>query len=153
MKRSPEELEKLIHRTLRSLPERTAPRSLEGRVLAAIDARASLPWWRRSYAQWPLIMRCAFLLLSGGLVKLALMGAVWAMARINGTEFAEAFTTQFAWIDAAGATVRGSIGYLTTLIRSIPAYWLYTGLGGLAALYLLLFGLGATAYRALYADR
>lgn len=41
---SPQDLEKLIHQTLRALPDRKAPRSLEHRVLAAIAARQALPW-------------------------------------------------------------------------------------------------------------
>ena len=34
---NPQDLEKLIHCTLRSLPDRRAPATLEHRVLAAID--------------------------------------------------------------------------------------------------------------------
>jgi hypothetical protein len=53
MKLSPEQLEKLIHSNLRALPDRRAPRSLESRVHAAIETRAALPWWKQSFAQWP----------------------------------------------------------------------------------------------------
>src|SRR6266542_4058409 len=44
-----------------------------------LRARASLPWWKQSFAQWPMAARCVFLLLSGGLVKVALMITVWVM--------------------------------------------------------------------------
>src|SRR5665213_2604381 len=60
----PEKLERLIHQTLRALPVRQAPLTLEVRVAAAIVQRAALPWWRRSYALWPRGLRLAFLLLS-----------------------------------------------------------------------------------------
>ncbi len=153
MKPSPEELEKLIHQTLRTLPPRRAPRSLEARVLAAIEARASLPWWRQSYAQWPLAARCVFLLLSGGLVKVALMAAIWAMAGFNQAEVANAFSTQFAWLNIFSNALRATVDFGGIVFRSIPSVWLYAGVAGLAALYATLFGLGAAAYRTLYADR
>ena len=55
------DLENFIHQTLRSLPDRPAPRSLESRVLAAIEARAALPWWKQSFAQWPVAARFVWL--------------------------------------------------------------------------------------------
>lgn len=45
-----EKLERLIHRTLRDLAPRRAPRTLEARVFAELERRAALPWWRQSYA-------------------------------------------------------------------------------------------------------
>ncbi len=90
MKNSPEDFEKFIHQALRSLPDRRAPRSLESRVFAAIEARASLPWWKHSFADWPLAARCVFLLFTGGLVKLALMATVWAMAGFESSQLASA---------------------------------------------------------------
>jgi hypothetical protein len=38
-------LERLIHETLRELPARQAPSSLENRVLAELARRTALPWW------------------------------------------------------------------------------------------------------------
>ena len=49
-RQNPDNLEQLIDRTLRELPLRRAPRTLETRVLAAIAARQALPWWKRSGA-------------------------------------------------------------------------------------------------------
>lgn len=153
MKRSPEDLEKLIHQTLRSLPDRRAPRSLESRVLAAIEARASLPWWRQSFAQWPVAARVVFLLFTGGLVKVALMAAVWAMAGFDSAQFTGAFAPQFAWVARFEAVGAGVWGFFALLWRNIPSLWLYAGLASLASLYVALFGLGATAYKTLYANR
>lgn len=153
MKLSPEELEKLIHQNLRALPDRRAPRSLESRVLAAIEARAARPWWKQSYAQWPIAARCVFLLLSGGLVKLAVMATVWAMAGFDRTAFAESFSTQFAWVDRINALMASCIDFAGVVFHSIPAIWLYGGLACFVGLYVTLFGLGAAAYRMLYAQR
>lgn len=153
MKPSPDELEKLIHQTLRSLPDRRAPRSLEGRVLAAIAAQAALPWWKQSYARWPLAVRCAFLVVSGAIAKAVIMATVWAMSGAEGAQLVRTVAGEFAWVSrlSAAVTTLGDFGAL--LLRSIPAPWLYGGLAGFALLYATLFGLGATAYRTLYANR
>jgi len=153
MKRSPEELEQFIHQTLRSLPDRRAPRSLESRVLAAIEARAALPWWKQSFAQWPVAARCVFLLFTGAFVKLGLMAAVWVMAGFDRAQFTTAFSTQFAWVARAGNAVNGIADFFALLWHSIPPLYVYGGLACLASLYLALFGLGAAAYRTLYANR
>ncbi len=151
MKDSPENLEKFIHQTLRSLPDRRAPRSLESRVLAAIEARASLPWWKQSFAQWPIAARCVFILLSGGLVKVALMATVWAVGGFQSSGLATAVATQFSWVEAITGGVRGTVESFAIVLRNIPALWLYGALACVAAFYATAFSLGATAYRALYA--
>lgn len=153
MKPSPDELEKLIHQTLRSLPDRRAPRSLEQRVNAAIAARVAMPWWRQSYRQWPLAARCVFLLFSGGLAKVAIMAAVWAMADFQSGELANAFANQFGWIEAIRGTLTRAGDFCAMLIRAIPPVWLYSTLAGFAAIYATLFGLGAAAYRTLVVNR
>jgi len=153
MKRTPAELEKLIHQTLRALPDRRAPRSLEARVLAAIDERAALPWWRQSFASWPIAVRCGFLLVSGGLVKVALMAVVWVMAGFDSAQFASAFATPYAWFLQTQAVFGGVSNFIAVLFRSIPPLWLYGGLATLGALYATLFGLGAAVYRTLYVNR
>jgi len=38
---------------LRKLPDREAPATLIPRVMAALQARVRLPWWRRTWWQWP----------------------------------------------------------------------------------------------------
>ncbi len=153
MKRSPEELEKFIHQTLRALPDRTAPHTLETRVLAAINQRAALPWWRQSFASWPIAVRCGFLLVSGGLVKVALMVAVWVMAGFDSAQFTSAFATPYAWFQQTQAVAGGIGNFFAVLFRSIPSLWLYGGLAFVASLYVSLFGLGAAAYRTLYNNR
>ena len=146
-------LERLIHRTLRELPLRRAPHSLESRVLTAIAQRAALPWWRRSFGHWPPPARIAFLVLSAGLVKVALMAAVWVMGGFDGAQFKDAFAPQFAWLEATSAVVSSVVEFFDLVVRNIPSLWLYGGLAFVATMYAALFGLGATAYRTLYANR
>ena len=153
MKNSPEDLEKFIHQTLRSLPARRAPLSLESRVRAALQARAALPWWKQSFASWPVAARVAFVIATAGIAKLALMGAVWAMGGFDGGELVNSFSTQFAWIQTVSNVVAGIGNFFGTLYRSIPPLWLYGGLAFIGVMYATLFGLGAAAYRLLFAQR
>jgi hypothetical protein len=153
MNHSPDQLEKFIHQTLRSLPAPRAPHSLEARVLAALEARAALPWWKQSFARWPMAARVAFFIGSAGVAKLGLMAAVWVMAGFDRVQFTSAFSTQFTWIQTASAVVAGVADFFGVLYRSIPPLWLYGGLAFVALMYAALFGLGAAAYRTLYANR
>lgn len=147
---TPEELEQFIHRNLRSLPERRAPRTLESRVMAALESRALIPWYHRSWSYWPAAVRAAFLVVATGV-----MGAVMAgfYLGINGasvnavvTKTGEqlGFVTKFyhlaTWVVEFGGRV----------VSSIPPLWLYGGVALVAALYATFFGLGAAAYRTLY---
>ena len=147
------DLENLIHKTLRSMPDRRAPRTLESRVLAAIEARASLPWWKKSFAQWPIAARLAFVIFSVGLVKLALTVTMWAMGGFQASELANSFSTLLSWIEAIRGAVRGTSESFSILFRNIPPLWLYGSIAVVAGVYASLFSLGATAYRALYSNR
>lgn len=152
MKPSPEQLEKIIHQTLRSVPDRRAPHSLEARVMAAIAERAARPWWRQSYASWPVAVRCGFLLITGGLMKLALMAALWVMTDLNPAQYSRALETRLTWLQQVQSMLGGIGNVCETLFRSIPPLWLYGGLAVVISLYVALFGLGAAAYRTLYAQ-
>ena len=145
-------LERILHRALRDLPSRHAPRSLEQRVLAEIERRAALPWWRKSFAHWPLAARAGFILASAGFIKLALMLGVWVMAGFDGAQFKTAFAPQFAWFDNAVVVVNAIAGFFEILFRNIPPLWLYGSLIFFASMYVMLFGLGAAAYKALRAQ-
>jgi len=148
-----QKLERLIHSTLRGLPPRRAPRTLEARVLAEIERRAAQPWWRKSFANWPLPARAVFVVASAGLVKVALMAVVWVMAGFDAARFRDAFSTQFAWMESISAVGRALGDFGSATLNSIPALWLYGGAAIVLALYMALFGLGAAAYRTLYAAR
>lgn len=151
--KSSEHLERAIHQTLRSLPARRAPRSLELRVLAELERRASLPWWQQSFAHWPLPARAVFLLLSVALVKLTIMAAVWVMTGFDSAAFTTAISQQFSWAQTGLSVARTFADFGERIFHSIPSYWLYGTAVFVAAMYAALFGLGAAAYRTLYASR
>jgi len=145
----PEKLERLIHRTLRSLPDLRAPHTLEARVLAAVAARAALPWWRQPFPAWPFAARAIFVLLSAtvatGLVWLGMSGGLPDVAQLWAR-----ISAPFGELSALAASVANFTEIVT---RAIPPLWLYGGIALVATLYTTLFGLGAAAYRTLYVQR
>jgi hypothetical protein len=143
-----QKLEQLIHHTLRALPQRKAPRSLESRVLAGIAARQTLPWWRQSFAHWPLAVRAAFFVLAGGLAA----GLVW-LGATGSADWLRAFRGFLAPVVQVRAVAAFVADLGATVFRSIPTLWLYGGIAFIATLYAALIGLGATAYRTLIVNR
>jgi hypothetical protein len=148
-----QELERLVHQTLRELPPRRAPHSLEQRVLAEIERRLALPWWRKSFGHWPIVARAGFVVVSAGIVKLALLATVWVMAGFDPAQFREAFAAQLTWMENGLVVIRAIGDFFDIMLRTIPPLWLYGGLAFIGAMYVALFGLGAAAYRTLYARR
>jgi hypothetical protein len=149
-KMTPEELEKFIHQNLRALPVRRAPRTLESRVMAAIEQRSMIPWYHKSWSYWPAAVRVAFLTgataVTGTLVTtfyVMFNGVDTAAVAAQAGERLSLFTKTYhlaVWIADFAAQVFGRI----------PSLWLYGGIALVAALYATFFGLGAFAYRTLY---
>lgn len=152
MKPSPESeqnLERFVSATLRDLPARRAPRSLEARVLAELERRAALPWWHKSFAHWPVAMRGMFLVGSA-----AFAGAlVWALAGFDATQAVNTVSADFAWVAALRDVTASLVDSGAILLRGISPVWLYGSLAAIVSLYAMLFGLGTAAYRTLYANR
>ena len=144
-----EKLERLIHRTLRDQPLRRAPRSLEQRVLAALEQRAALPWWRQSFAHWPQPARGAFLVLTAALAGVL----VWVLGGFDVQQTAGALAPQLAWVASVRAIASSLADFGAIIFRSIAPVWLYGTAIVFVALYAALFGLGTAAYRTLYVNR
>ncbi len=145
-----EKLERFVGQVLKRQPLRTAPRTLEARVFAAIEQRAARPWWRESFLHWPVAARVTFLLASFGIVKLALMGV---MLLITDSSTAPVVTRSVGWYEHLASFVSTLSSLGATLIRAIPPQWLFAGIALTALLYVALFALGATAYRTLYVNK
>lgn len=144
-------LERFVHRALHDLPARPAPSTLETRVQAEIARRAARPWWIKGFAHWPVAAQGAFAVAGVGLVPLVIMAIAWVTARVNVAQLKIVFAPELHWVSAA-AHFGGTVATLVTdIIGSIPPLWLYGGAATIAALYIALFGLGAAAYRTLYA--
>jgi len=130
------------------MPLRRAPASLESRVLGEIGRRAALPWWQRSFEQWPAVARSAFLLTCGALAVLALTGGIWAVTNLAPAHALSGLPPLWA---RHALTLVGIAGDFTAaLLHLIPEDWIYKGLAASALLYGALFGLSVAAYRMLY---
>jgi hypothetical protein len=138
--RDHEKLERLIEGAVSGLPLRQAPAALERRVLEEVARRAALPWWRRGFAQWPMAARAGFLIVCVLLAGLSLTSSVTQQVDIQ----------SLIWIRSLVGLITTMGGTATLVASLVPPLWIYVCLGVGALLYLLLFGLGACAYRTLY---
>ena len=148
-----EKLEELVHRTLRDLPARRAPRSLERSVFAEIERRAALPWWRRSFVHWPVAARAGFVVLCAVVINFVLGGGAWTLAGLDSAGLSSALAQRFSWVETALIVARAITNSVEIMMRNIPALWIYGGLVFFATMYAAFFGLGAAAYRAINAQR
>jgi hypothetical protein len=141
-------LEQVLHQTLSGLPPRRAPSTLEARVTTELARRALLPWWRASFANWPVSARVLFVLVCAALVAATILGGL--SAYLGDRSFAEASAVLLSWAHPFLTVLSSAGGLLALLVHVIPPLWLYGTLGLGAFLYVTLFGLGAAAYRTLY---
>ena len=139
-----DEIERQITRALQGQPLRRAPVSLERRVLAQIESGAAVAGWRRGFAHWPVAARVVFLAASVGVVKLALMVAMWLATPLDSPAVSLNLPSQVAWLQ----TLLVAIG---SIARTVPSVWVHAGIAILAIMYGALFGIGATAYRTMRA--
>lgn len=143
-----EQLEQLVGRRLRDLPPRRAPAQLQARVLEELHRRAMLPWWRLSFAHWPLPARCLLVMVCCALVALTICYRPW---QFSGAQHLSGMaSSSLSWANPAMSVIEFAAGMVCVVERSIPTTWLYVSLGLAALLYAMLFGLGAAAYRTLY---
>ena len=140
--------EQLFDRALHELPLRRAPATLESRVIGELERRAALPWWRRSFAHWPLHARAAFLVICSALISLALIGGDTAVARLHFLRDSGALS--LSWAHQAGVLVGSAANLAALFTRTVPPAWIYAGIAVCAVLYAVLFGLGAAVYHMLY---
>ncbi len=152
---NPEQLEKLVHQALRSLPDRRAPASLEARVRAAIERQATIPWWHKSWSYWPQSVRAGFLVLCTGLVGLFVFVGLqihW-QGNVDFSQLQHTLAPVQDLVDRVVGIGRGIRDFGALVMRHIPSWWLYALVAFVAGLYAMLFGLGAAAYRTLWYRR
>lgn len=130
-----------LSREARRLPLHKAPASLQADVLRELARRAARPWWQRTFLQWPLAARGAFLLATLLLIRPVLDLGGWIAAALA-TPLRDA---------REGMWLLSALGRLAhSLIEVVPADLLYGMAGFIALLYGLLMALGAIAYRNLH---
>lgn len=147
---TPEELENFIHQQLRGLPPRTAPRTLEARVLAAVEQRAMIPWYHQSLSYWPAPFRIAFLVLATGVTGLVVSGFYFGYSGVDKTFFSAEATEHLGFVTKLYHVGVWIAGLGAQVFASIPTVWVYGTATAIALCYAVFFGLGAAAYRTLY---
>ncbi len=147
-----EKLERLVQQAVRNLPARRAPSTLESRVRTEIARRAALPWWRKSFTYWPNPARAAFAVVCAALIKVVFVTAGWFAAGFDPAPLKAAFGPELHWAEIAIGCGQTVLAASSALLSSVPTLWIYGAGALIAALYIALFGLGAAAYRTLYAS-
>jgi hypothetical protein len=134
-----DQLEQLIDQTMRGIPRRSAPVTLERRVFATLERRTVKQWWRTDFLYWPVAARLLFLVVAAAVVTFVLGAPTWVResARVD-------LPPEISWIESTA----NAIGFVA---QHLPSILVYGGLAALAILYAALFGIGAIAYRSLFA--
>jgi hypothetical protein len=143
-------LEELLDRTLRPARARRAPSTLESRVQGELRRRAALPWWRRSFANWPALARAGFVLICVALVGAVYLSGNWTSTNVEFLQRSSASSLAAVHQMSAVLTAAGELAAVLTHV--IPSTWLYAALVAGSLLYVTLFGLGSAAYRTLYVE-
>jgi hypothetical protein len=146
-------LEQIITSGLRRQPTLKAPASLQARVLAELARRAALPWWHRSFRQWPMMMQIAFVLTALGAVRLTLSVTAWSDAGRAATQIAAPVRGQLSLVETLGSlwvsfgSLVGNLG--RTLLHHVPSVWLVVAAFVAVSMYAMLAGIGVTIFRTL----
>jgi hypothetical protein len=147
-------LEHLIDNACRAQPPLAAPPTLAARVLAQLEQRAQRPLWQRSFLEWAVSVRVAFVLASVALIAAALG---WSAGATGAQWIGALWQRPFARLESAGSLLSFLAAFTrdlgVTLLRDIPAFWLYGAGAAVLALYALLAGISAMAYRSVYGMR
>jgi hypothetical protein len=145
------QLERLIGDVLRHQPMRRAPASLEARVLARIEEMQDVPWWRTGFSNWPAAARLALLVVLLAVAKLTLDVVVWVFS--SPTPVTHTVESSVTWARNTANLFSTLIMLCQALLSTVPSHWIALGIAFAAGMYLMLFALGATAYRTLYMNK
>jgi hypothetical protein len=115
--------------------------------MAALAARAHLPWYRRTWGTWPRLVQVGSLLV----VSFLLGVLTYAMMHFPELAAGDSLTLQLnSWLEplravwSAGLAVVSAIGSLLPKVGG----WVWIAAGALCvALYLMCIGLGTVIYR------
>jgi len=146
-------LEAEIDRELKTLPEISAPGTLISRVMARIELRAALPWFRRAWDTWPGPLQGVFLV-----AMLALFGGLC----FGGWEASHTATFGLAvhkiggWFSGFGAlysALNALAGAIFAMIKQINSAILIGFLFAAGLGYAIFLGLGTMYVRLAFAKR
>ena len=137
-------LEAEIDRRLKRLPELPAPLALAGRVMARIDERARLIWYRQPWQHWPLLPRIAsFILLASVFAMVCYLADNLPSSRVSlplGSRAQQALT----FLGSLKLALFGWVGQINS--NYLIGFGVAVGVS-----YLLIIGLGVALFRIAWA--
>ena len=146
-------LEVEIDRELKSLPEIAAPATLVSRVMAAIELRKALPWFRRAWHTWPSSLQGLFVV-----TMLALIGGIcfggWEASHT--ATFGLAVQKVGGWFSSLSAlctAFNALAGAIVAMIKQVNSTILIAFLCAAGLGYALFLGLGTMYFRLAFAKR
>jgi hypothetical protein len=138
-------LEALIGAELKQLPPPPAPGALLHNVLAAIAARARLPWWQRAWWDWPLAAKAAFLLIALAIVGAFSSGGV--MIDDGLSTYSQQVAERFGPATSLWQSILPVIKVVPALVEKIGQPLLLYAAIFAGLLYLMCLGLGTVCVR------
>ena len=146
-------LEEEIGLALKGLPELKAPPTLTRRVMARIESRVELPWYRRSWQNWPVGLQTAsfiaLLLMFGGLTF-----GVWELFKAPETAAALNKTSDwFSGLSVLWNTIHALASAALLAIQQLGTGVIIAGIVMVMFAYFACIGLGTVAVRFTFARR
>ncbi|MGA3141939.1 MAG: hypothetical protein ABSF10_02715 [Verrucomicrobiota bacterium] len=147
------QLEAAISRELKALPELTAPAVLANRVMATLEQRARVPWYRRSWQTWPVAMQAASLV-----VLLALFGGLclggWQLSQTGTATLAlHRVGEWFSGLSMIGNTFNVLVSAAVLVVKKLGTGVIATCLVAAGIGYAMCVGLGTVYFRLAFAKR
>ena len=142
-----------IDRELKGLPELQAPPTLLRRVMAALEARERLPWYRQAWQAWPTPLRAGALVLLIAFFASLCLGA-WKLPDTEG--YVTATHQAAGWL--AGLTtlwnaLNALVSAFVHVVQGLGQGFLIGALAAAALAWAMCLGLGTACVRLAFARR
>jgi hypothetical protein len=147
------QLEAAISRELKALPELAAPGVLANRVMATIEQRARVPWYRRSWQTWPGTLQAASLV-----VLLALFGGLclggWQLSQTGTAMLAlHRVCEWFSGLGVIGNIFNALVNAAVLVVKKLGTGVIVACLVAVGTGYAMCIGAGTMYYRLAFAKR
>ena len=140
-----EPLERIVGQELSKLEGLKAPPGFSRRVLAALEARAALPWWQQNVWCWPSTARTAFLFTAVLLFLISASGTWFATHEV--TSSWNVVSQKFGAFSALWTAIVTLFEWAATFAQRALQPWLTWLIALIGLAYLLCMGLGTALFR------